>query len=82
MKVRMARAVISIEGSREEIELFERALRPEMESSPQARSRARLERCDGSLRIIIEAPDTTSLRAAVNSFTRLVKVVRDMLEIG
>ena len=55
------------------------ALKPELQASPSERSKIEL-RCDGGLlRLFIEAEDIISLRAAVNTWLRLIKIVEEML---
>jgi KEOPS complex subunit Pcc1 len=56
------------------------ALKPE-EASPGGRSSARISVRERTLHLKIEAKDTPSLRAALNSFLRLITVVRDMMEL-
>lgn len=53
--------------------LLERALKPEAKTPSTPRARARVEAREASLRIMIEAQDTTALRAAVNSYLRWVE---------
>ena len=56
------------------------ALKPE-EVSPGGRSSARISVRRKVLRLEVEARDTPSLRAALNSLLRLITVVRDMMEL-
>lgn len=56
------------------------ALAPEMEDELQ-RSRASLELGEGYLSLRIEAEDVVSLRAAVNTWLRLVKIAMEMIDI-
>ncbi|MEA3282752.1 MAG: KEOPS complex subunit Pcc1 [Euryarchaeota archaeon] len=56
------------------------ALLPEtLEEFP--RSRAALSVGDGMLCIIVDAEDVTALRAALNTWLRLIKVACEMVEI-
>ncbi len=56
------------------------ALKPE-EDQPGGRSMVKLSVRGRRLLLRIRARDTPSLRAALNSFLRLVAVVRDMMEL-
>lgn len=56
------------------------ALKPE-EASPAGRSSAKISVRERVLHLEIEARDTPSLRASLNSLLRLITVVRDMMEL-
>lgn len=55
------------------------ALKPELQASPSERSRIELSRESGQLKLFIEAEDIISLRAALNTWLRLVKIAEEML---
>ncbi len=55
------------------------AVKPEI-SETFGRSRIRLEEDNTSIYIIINAPDTSSLRASVSSVTRVLNIVRKIME--
>ena len=73
----MMRAEIILHG--DEVDVVEAALRPE---SRQALPRARvvIDRLDDALRIAVEAQDTVSLRAALNSYLRWAAVASQVKE--
>jgi tRNA threonylcarbamoyladenosine modification (KEOPS) complex Pcc1 subunit len=53
------------------------ALGPETRISPTSRSRVQAEGEGNSLTLIFEARDTSALRAALNSYLRLIVVIND-----
>jgi KEOPS complex subunit Pcc1 len=55
------------------------ALKPELQASPSERSRIELSRKGGQLKLLIEAEDIISLRAALNTWLRLIKIAEEML---
>ena len=55
------------------------ALSPEVESPSSERSSTDVQRGVDGISIIMEASDTTAMRAAVNSYLRWVKGILDML---
>jgi len=57
-----------------------RALAPEAEDAVQ-RSEVRLETCEGGLRLTVESEDLVSLRAALNTWIRLVDIAMEMVLI-
>jgi len=56
------------------------ALKPETGKSPSSRSRAKVEKEDGKLKISLEAKDTSALRAAINAYLRWISLTRNILE--
>ncbi len=57
------------------------ALKPELQAPPSERSRIELSMEGGLLKLFIEAEDIISLRAALNTWLRLIKVAEEMLSI-
>lgn len=55
------------------------SLRPELEAVPSERSKANLSVQEGRLNLFITAEDIISLRAAVNTWLRLIKIAEEML---
>ncbi|AFC99623.1 Uncharacterized protein conserved in archaea [Methanocella conradii HZ254] len=55
------------------------ALKPELQASPSERSRVELTQEGGLLRLFVEAEDIVSLRAAANTWLRLVRIAEEML---
>ena len=58
----------------------EQALAPEEKSTPTDRVVSYLERTDTAIRIKFNALDLVSLRAAVNSYLRLIISIQNVLE--
>jgi KEOPS complex subunit Pcc1 len=54
------------------------ALKPELQASPSERSRIELKEDGGLLTLFIEAEDIISLRAALNTWLRLIKIAEEM----
>lgn len=54
------------------------ALAPEALDQVQ-RSEIRLETCEGGIRLYVESEDVVSLRAALNTWIRLVKIAMEMV---
>ncbi len=57
------------------------ALEPELRSPPSGRSRIELTREGGLIKLFVEAEDIISLRAALNTWLRLIKIAEEMLSI-
>jgi KEOPS complex subunit Pcc1 len=55
------------------------ALGPELQAAPSERSRIELTSEGGLLKLFIEAEDIISLRAALNTWLRLIKIAEEML---
>jgi KEOPS complex subunit Pcc1 len=56
------------------------ALAPEALDQVQ-RSEIRLETCDEGIRLCVESEDVVSLRAALNTWIRLVKIALEMVKV-
>ncbi len=54
------------------------ALAPEALDQVQ-RSKVKLETCEGGVRLSVESEDVVSLRAALNTWIRLVKIAMEMV---
>ncbi len=54
------------------------ALEPELQASPSERSAVRMSVDGGRLTLFIEAEDIISLRAALNTWLRLIKITEEM----
>lgn len=55
------------------------ALRPELQALPSERSKVSLEQSGDTLKLFVVAEDVVSLRAAINTWLRLIKIAEDML---
>ena len=56
------------------------SLKPELQAAPSDRSKIELKTEGGLLKLFIEAEDIISLRAALNTWLRLVKIAEEMLD--
>ena len=57
------------------------AIVPELMDVPDNRAKVEISKIDESLRLDISANDITSLRSAVNSYLRYIKLSLDTLEV-
>jgi len=77
-----AQAIIRIEfPSEKRATIVCDALRPETETSPTQRSKVEVKREGRNLIFSFKAKDTTALRASINSYTRWVMVIEDVLSM-
>lgn len=58
-----------------------RSLRPELEDVPSLRSGVTLELKGSTIKLNVEANDIVSLRAALNTWLRLVKIAYEMAKM-
>jgi len=58
------------------------ALKPELQASPSERSRVELKEEGGLIKLFIEAEDVISLRAALNTWLRLIKIAEEMVNLN
>ncbi len=58
------------------------ALKPELQASPSERSNINLTMEEGLLKLFIEAEDVISLRAALNTWLRLIKIAEEMVNLN
>jgi len=65
---------------KEQLSAIFQALEPETRTAVTSRSKVRVKREDKTLTLIFEAKDTTSLRAALNSFFHWVRLTKDVLD--
>lgn len=56
------------------------SLKPELQAVPSERSKIELTVEGGLLKLFIEAEDIISLRAALNTWLRLIKIAEEMLQ--
>jgi KEOPS complex subunit Pcc1 len=54
------------------------SLKPELQATPSERSKVDLKVEGGLLKLFIEAEDIISLRAALNTWLRLIKIAEEM----
>jgi len=76
-----AKIELAFKGAREASAVY-RSLKPEERGPASTRCRASLKRRKNVLCLEIDAKDTATLRAALNSFLRWAIVARDMVERG
>jgi KEOPS complex subunit Pcc1 len=55
------------------------SLEPELQEIPSERSKVNLELAGEALRLSVAAEDIVSMRAAVNTWLRLIRISEDML---
>jgi len=58
-----------------------RSLCPELEDAPSLRSGVTLELTNSAIKLSVEANDIASLRAALNTWLRLVKIAYEMAKM-
>ncbi len=75
------RAEIDLEVGYPDAEIVYRALLPEPLSSPSERSSVRILREGSCLKLTIDAEDLVSLRAAINTWLRLVRIAEEMIDL-
>ncbi len=54
------------------------SLKPELQATPSERSKVELKAEGGLLKLFIDAEDIISLRAALNTWLRLIKIAEEM----
>lgn len=52
---------------------------PELQEIPSERSKITIEQSGGTLRMFVAAEDIVSMRAAINTWLRLIRISEDML---
>lgn len=62
-------------------ELVYESLKPELQAVPSERSKVELDVKGQRLDLMITAEDIISLRAAINTWLRLIKISEDMLNV-
>jgi len=62
-------------------EIVEESLKPEIDMDIGQRSNTTLCRIDKSVTITIQAPDTTSMRASINSLLRWISMIQKIHKI-
>lgn len=77
----MIHASIEIGMQKSEAELVFKALGPDVSSSERAKVEMFLDG-KGTLNISVTASDTVSLRAALNTILRQIKLIENVIEIG
>lgn len=65
----------------EDAEIILKVLEPEIRTSPSLRSFTHIKRVDKELIMKINAADTTSFRAAINSYLRWIMLSYDVLKL-
>jgi KEOPS complex subunit Pcc1 len=72
---------IQLDGKKEAQIIYE-ALKPEIESSHASRTRSWVQINDNKLILEVQARDSTSLRATVNSYLRWINLSCQILELN
>lgn len=79
MKVQAVVHLILSSESRSQI-IFH-AIKPETEITLTSRSKVQVNREGESLTLIIEAADTSALRASINSYLRFISLTKNILDV-
>jgi tRNA threonylcarbamoyladenosine modification (KEOPS) complex Pcc1 subunit len=77
--MRTATLKLKFEEKRQLDAIF-RALEPETRVKLASRSKVEIKRQDDYLVLVFEAKDTSALRAAVNSYLRWIRLMKDALD--
>jgi KEOPS complex subunit Pcc1 len=64
-----------------EAEVILKSLEPEIASAPSQRSSTNLKLVNNILKMEIDAADVTSLRAAINSYLRWIRLSYDVIKL-
>ncbi|MGO9386707.1 MAG: KEOPS complex subunit Pcc1 [Methanobacterium sp.] len=64
-----------------EAEVILKSLEPEITSAPSQRSSTNLKLVNNILKMEIDAADVTSLRAAINSYLRWIRLSYDVIKL-
>lgn len=77
-----AKAVVRLKfPSKRHLEIFAKALEPEVKKPATTRSKANIEKREKSLVLMVEARDTVALRATLNAYLRWINSVANVLEV-
>jgi tRNA threonylcarbamoyladenosine modification (KEOPS) complex Pcc1 subunit len=77
-----AKAVVKLKfPSRKHLEIFAKALEPEVKKPATTRSKANIEKREKFLILMVEAKDTVALRATLNAYLRWINSVANVLEV-
>jgi len=71
---------IEFENSKE-AEIVLKSIKPEINGSPSDRTSVDISICDNTLKIVINALDTASFRAALNSYLRWIKLSNEVINL-
>jgi tRNA threonylcarbamoyladenosine modification (KEOPS) complex Pcc1 subunit len=77
-----AKAVVRLRfPSKRQLDIFIKALEPEVKKPATARSKTNIESEENFLILRVEARDTVALRATLNAFLRWINSVVNVLEV-
>jgi tRNA threonylcarbamoyladenosine modification (KEOPS) complex Pcc1 subunit len=77
-----AKAVVRLKfPSKKHLEIFAKALEPEVKKPATSRSKADIEKKEKFLTLKVEAVDTVALRATLNAYLRWINSVANVLEV-
>lgn len=65
----------------EEAEIVLGSIKPEINGSPSDRTSVRVNVHDSTLKIVIDAQDTASFRASMNSYLRWIKLSQEVINL-
>jgi len=67
--------------SPEEADILLRSIKPEINGSPSDRTSVSVEIYESTLKIVIDAKDTASFRASLNSYLRWIKLSNEVINL-
>lgn len=67
--------------SPEEADIVLRSIKPEINGSPSDRTSVCVEIYESTLKIVIDAKDTASFRASLNSYLRWIKLSNEVINL-
>jgi len=67
--------------SPEEADIVLRSIKPEINGSPSDRTSVSVEIYESTLKIVIDAKDTASFRASLNSYLRWIKLSNEVINL-
>ncbi|MGB9778448.1 MAG: KEOPS complex subunit Pcc1 [Candidatus Bathyarchaeia archaeon] len=77
-----AKAVVRLQfPSRKHLEIFAKALEPEVKKPATSRSKANIEKKEKFLILRVEARDTVALRATLNAYLRWINSIMNVFEV-
>ncbi|MDI6691394.1 MAG: KEOPS complex subunit Pcc1 [Candidatus Bathyarchaeota archaeon] len=77
-----AKAIVKLKfPSKKHLEIFAKALEPEVKKPATTRSKANIEKREKFFILMVEARDTVALRATLNAYLRWINSVVNVLEV-
>jgi tRNA threonylcarbamoyladenosine modification (KEOPS) complex Pcc1 subunit len=77
-----AKAVVKLKfPSKKHLEIFAKALEPEVKKPATTRSKANIKKNEKFLVLTVEARDTVALRAMLNAYLRWINSIMSIIEV-